>query len=326
MCQRGSRQNATPVDGGPTRFYRNVMATLRSDIGHLAWLFAFEAAGRLSSFTRAAQELGVTQAAVSKQIVALEGHLGRKLFHRRARGVELTPAGRELLATTSPALGAIARTMREVQQKPDGRLSVALSIPLSQYWLMPRLPDFTARHPDIAIRVIARDEPEQAPDTDVLVVFARPDSPLVAGAQRLFGASVVAMASREFLQAHPLHTVSDVLRAPLVQHDAPDVSWLSWRDWAQSVGEPAHAPRPALSVSRYEDAVIAAQRHQGVALVWCIEGHPLPSEGGLLPVPGPALVAPGAIYLVVRDRSRPGIDDLVEWLVEQAGNRMPGMG
>lgn len=305
--------------------YPKVMPSLRSDIGYLAWLFAFEAAGRHLGFTRAAEELGVTQAAVSKQIVALEAHLGRKLFHRRARGVELTVAGRELLDTTSYALGAIARTMRDLRDARDGPLTVALSIPLSQYWLMPRLSDFTARHSGIAIRIIAQDEPEKAPDADLQVVFAQADNALVTGAQRLFGASVVAMASQEFLEAHPLHTVSDVLRAPLIRHDAPDSSWLSWRDWAHHAGADTQSLRPTLSVSRYEDAVIAAQRHQGVALVWCIEGQPLPSEGGLRPVPGPAMAAPGAIYLVVRDRTRPGVEDLIAWLAEQAGERAPGI-
>lgn len=300
------------------------MASLRSDIGYLAWLFAFEAAGRLSSFTRAAQELGVTQAAVSKQILALEAHLGQKLFHRKARQIELTGAGRELLATTSLALGAIARTMRDLQQAQDGPLTVALSIPLSQYWLMPRLPDFTARHPDISIRIIAQDEPQKALDADLLVVFASADDPLVTGAQRLFGATVIAMASQEFLQAHPLHTISDVLHAPLIHHDAPDSSWLTWRDWAHHAGADARSLRPTLSVSRYEDAVIAAQRHQGVVLVWCIEGQTLPTEGGLHPVPGPAMAAPGAIHLVVRDRSRPGIEELIAWLAEQTGDRATG--
>lgn len=300
------------------------MASLRSDIGYLAWLFAFEAAGRHSSFTRAADELGVTQAAVSKQILALEAHLGQKLFRRKARRVELTAAGQQLLDTTSFALGAIARTMRDLQESQDGPLTIALSIALSQYWLMPRLSDFTARHPGIPIRIIAQDEPEKALDADLLVVFARSDNPLVSGARCLFGATVVAMASRDFLQAHPLHSISDVIRATLIHHDATDSSWLTWRDWAQHAGADVHSLRPTLSVSRYEDAVIAAQQHQGVALVWRINGQTLPTEGDLLPVPGPAMAAPGAIYLVVRDPSRPGIEELIAWLADQAGNGATG--
>lgn len=297
------------------------MSSIRSDIGYLAWLFAFEAAGRLGSFTRAAAELGVTQAAVSKQIVALEDRLGQRLFHRRPRHVELTPAGQELFATTTFALGAIARTMRDLRRVEDPPLTIALSIPLSQFWLMPRLAEFTAAQPQIPVRIIAQDDPATVRGADVHLRYDMFDAAPPAGARRLFGATVMAMASPQFLERHRLATPADVIAAPLIHYDAPDRSWITWRDWAAHCGLAPGPLRPALSVSRYQDALIAAQQHQGIVLVWCIDGRPLVAEGHLLATPGRPLPAPGAFYLHGGDRQRPGLQLLTDWLVSLSDRR-----
>ena len=289
------------------------MGSLRSDIGQLAPLFALEAAGRLGSFTRAAQELGVTQAAVSKQIVALEERLGQRLFHRRPRNVELTEAGRELFATTALALGSIARAMREVQRRPFAPITVALSVRLSQLWLMPRLQDFSASHPDIAIRIIAQDSAEAVTGVDFSVTFKGPKAEFGPGWTPLFAAEIRAMASESFVRRHPMQTAADVLCAPLIQYDAPDQSWLTWGDWARAAGLSSGDLRPSLSVNRYEDAVAAALGGQGTLLAWCSGDRPLIAEGSLVALPGPVLQAPGSFYLR-QTGHQPGTDEVREWI------------
>lgn len=291
------------------------MASLRSEIGQLTSLFAFEAAGRLGNFTRAAEELGVTQAAVSKQIVALEARLGQKLFDRKARCVALTAAGQDLYATTAFALGAVARTMRDLQRPADRPLTIALSVPLSQFWLMPRLPEFTARHPNLPIRIIAQDAPQTAKDADFIITFIGHDEP-TDGAAPLFGAQIIAMAAPDVLRAQNLATMADVARAPLIHYDAPDRSWLTWRDWAVAAKQAVAGIRPALSVSRYQDALTAAGQGQGVVLVWCIDGRPLIAKGDLVAVPGPILPAPGAFYLRQGD-DRTGMAEVAAWLAQR---------
>ncbi len=286
------------------------MSSIRADIGPLSALFAFEAAGRLGSFTRAAGELGVTQAAVSKQITTLEERLGLRLFIRRARHVELSPAGSELFVTTTAALASIARTMRELQAADRPPLTIALSIAMSQFWLMPILPDFTARHPDIPLRILSQDDLEGVA-ADIVIRFAAQEVP---GALRLFEAEVMAMASPRFLERHPLRGAADVLAAPLIHYDTPDRSWIGWREWAAHAGlAPARTPR-ALSVSRYQDALIAALRDQGVMLTWGFLGRPLIAGGDLVPVPGPRIPAPGAFYLSTRTPERDGVRAVVDWL------------
>lgn len=294
------------------------MASLRAEIGPLSSLFAFEAAGRLGSFTRAADELGVTQAAVSKQIVALEDWTGQRLFHRKPRHVELTEAGQALFSATTVGLGTIARSMRDLQEVDERPLTLALTIPLSQLWLMPRLKEFTAAYPDIALKVDAKDPRDTAVTADFTILFHPNGNALPQGCRHLFGGEVRAMASRAFLARHRLQTPSDVLRAPLIQYDAPDRSWLTWRDWAVEAGIDSGRLHPALSVSRYEDALIAARTHQGAVLVWFINGQPLISGEELEPLPGPILTAPGAFYLQAGPL-RPGAEAVLDWLIRLSG-------
>jgi LysR family glycine cleavage system transcriptional activator len=201
------------------------MPSIRADVGPLATLFAFEAAGRLGSFTRAADELGVTQAAVSKQVAALEQRLGRKLFVRRARHIELTPAGGELFATTSAALASVARAMREIQALDHAPLTIALSIAMSQFWLMPILPEFTDRHPDIRLRILSQDDLSNLSGADIVISFQTDPGP---DDIRLFGGEIVAMASPGFLRAHRIATAADLLTTTQdsIRHPEPELDFL----------------------------------------------------------------------------------------------------
>jgi DNA-binding transcriptional LysR family regulator len=295
------------------------MPSIRADVGPLATLFAFEAAGRLGSFTRAADELGVTQAAVSKQVAALEQRLGRKLFVRRARHIELTPAGGELFETTSAALASVARAMREIQALDHAPLTIALSIAMSQFWLMPILPEFTDRHPDIRLRILSQDDLSNLSGADIVISFQTDPGP---DDIRLFGGEIVAMASPGFLRAHRIATAADLLTTPRIQYDTPNRSWISWAEWASHARlDPPRPSSHALSVSRYQDALLAAIRDQGAVLAWSFDGEiPFPN-GELVLVPGPRIPAPGAFFLSVADPSRPGVREVVGWLRDRAGRK-----
>jgi LysR family transcriptional regulator, glycine cleavage system transcriptional activator len=119
-------------------------------------LKAFEAAARSESFTRAAEELNVTQAAVSQQVKALEATLGVKLFSRERQRLVITEAGREYLAVIRDALDRIAvGTERLVQRQTSGVLTVSTSPDFAAKWLVHRLGRFAEAHPDIDLRVSA---------------------------------------------------------------------------------------------------------------------------------------------------------------------------
>ena len=129
---------------------------LRSHLPPLTWLRAFEAAARTLSFTTAAGELNVTQAAVSKHVKSLEQHLRHQLFIRRPRGLELTKSGAAYLPKVQDALDRLAIGTREVfGLRRTESLTLRCAVSFAVNWLAPRLPHFLERHPDTSIRIIS---------------------------------------------------------------------------------------------------------------------------------------------------------------------------
>jgi LysR family glycine cleavage system transcriptional activator len=113
----------------------------------------FETAARLKSFTRAAEELGVTQAAVSWQVKALEQRLGQPLFRRLPREVVLTPAGERLARAASEAMTLLRTAISDLSDQPGGVLSITSAESMAIQWLAPRIGAFQLAHPDVAVRL-----------------------------------------------------------------------------------------------------------------------------------------------------------------------------
>ncbi|RJG40497.1 LysR substrate-binding domain-containing protein [Mesorhizobium sp. DCY119] len=289
------------------------MSSYRSEIGSLAMIFAFEAAGRLGSFTAAAEELGVSQAAVSKQIGFVEERLGISLFFRRHRRVELTADGQRLFSAANAGLSSIASTMQEIRETGRRPLTILLSISLSRFWLMRVLPEFTRQHPEIAVRIISQDDlgAAQGAGTDIVIRYG---DVLPENGIRLFGADVMAMASPRFIERHPMTTPEDVLTVPLIHYDTPDREWIRWEDWRLAAGLTLRLPSPAISVSRYQDAFAAAQQDQGILLAWNVDDVAVHAADGLVPVPGPRIRVPGSFYMQCGPERRAEVEAMVQWL------------
>ncbi len=129
---------------------------MRSDLPPLTWLRAFEAAARTLSFTTAAGELNVTQAAVSKHVKSLEQYLRHQLFIRRPRSLELTKSGAAYLPKVQDALDRLAIGTREVfGLRRTESLTLRCAVSFAVTWLAPRLPDFLKRYPDTSIRIVS---------------------------------------------------------------------------------------------------------------------------------------------------------------------------
>ncbi|MDQ0457269.1 LysR substrate-binding domain-containing protein [Rhizobium paknamense] len=194
----------------------------------LAAIRAFEAAARLESFARAAEELGTTSAAISQHVRALEDWLGQPLFARKARGVTLTKAGRAFGTEVSAGLGMIA-TAAERLRKPARSHHVSLSCLPSvvNHWLGERLPDFQKRHPDLQVSISYSADAQSAEQagTDLLICHGRQPSP---DAVLLISGETRPAASPEFIAAHgPFDQPRDLLTAPLL-HDKSPASWSRW--------------------------------------------------------------------------------------------------
>lgn len=227
-------------------------------------LKAFEAAARSESFTRAAEELFVTQGAVSHQVKALEETLGVKLFSRERQRLVMTEAGREYLAVVRDALDRIAvGTERLVQRQTSGVLTVSTSPDFAAKWLVHRLGRFAEAHPGIDLRVSA---------TIQQVDFAREDVDLAvrhgdgnwAGldAMRLCSEQLFPVCSPKFVSGrNRIAKASDLLKFPLLRLD----DWKTWARWFDAAGVSAAAvPGPVLN--RASMLIDAAVDGQGIAL------------------------------------------------------------
>jgi len=227
-------------------------------------LKAFEAAARSESFTRAAEELNVTQGAVSHQVKALEATLGVKLFNRDHQQLTLTEAGRDYLAVVRDALDRIALgTERLVQRQTSGVLTVSTSPDFAAKWLVYRLGRFAESHPEIDLRVSAT-----APHVD----FAREDVDLAIrhGDGKWPGLDAVRLCSeRLFPVCSPklisgrnrIKTAADLLKFPLLHLN----DWTTWSRWFEAAGvsDPvAHGP----SVNQASMLIDLAVDGQGIAL------------------------------------------------------------
>jgi LysR family glycine cleavage system transcriptional activator len=201
-------------------------------------LRAFEAAARHLSFTRAADELAVTQAAISHQIKALEATLGVQLFVRRNRTLRLTDAGQSYLPALTGAFDAIdAATRRLAQVDRAGVLTVSVLPSFAAKWLVPRLGRFRERHPDIDVHIAPKEELTQfdRDDVDVGVRYGGGNWPGLR-VVRFLTEDVFPVCSPR-LQAGPvpLETPDD-LRHHTFLHDDDPIGLLAWPEWLRMAG------------------------------------------------------------------------------------------
>jgi LysR family glycine cleavage system transcriptional activator len=239
-------------------------------------LRAFEAVARRLSFRASAEELHLTQSAISRQIQSLEEELGTPLFIRGTRHVEITSAGMALLRSVVPMLDRLDATVRQIRTA-RGRRQVSLSTfaSLASLWLIPRLQAFQRLHPDIDIRVIANDALADLddPDLDLVLRYCHPDD-APPGAHRMFGEFVTPAVGAGLAEqarlglAPPLAVPADLSRHTLLEEDdnRGSAEYLSWRYWLRQHGQPQLEPVRWIYLNFTYQQVQAALAGQGVAL------------------------------------------------------------
>jgi len=245
------------------------MSRLRRALPPLASLLPFEAAARHESFTRAADELHLTQAAISRQIRALEEDLGVALFVRSHRAVTLSDAGWQLARAISSGLESIATCADRLRsRRGDDDIVVLAEIHVAMYWLIPRLPGFHASHADIRLRVNASTQPltytEESFDI-ALQCSARPSGafvPVFSVPDAVFPVCSPAVAAEDSI------ALADLQRYPLLHcRDDPNDGWISWDAWLEAVGARASALEGTV-FDNYPVVLQAALMGQGIGLGW----------------------------------------------------------
>ncbi len=290
-------------------------------------LRAFEAVSRHLNFRAAADELALTQSAVSRQIQALEEEVGASLFHRHTRAVEMSAAGAVLLRTVAPSLERIDGAVRQIRSS-TGRKMVALSTfaSFASLWLIPRLEAFQRENADVDIRIDASDSLIELGTSDLdLVLRYGLAAAMPAGAVRLFGEQLTPVASPWLLKSSPsIKTAQDFSRFTLIEAgDAQrtHLEWLTWRRWFDEKGLKKTEPARWLYFSYAYQMVQAALTGQGIVLARLPLIAESMANGDLIePLPKLRMDSPLAYWLIVGPRSsaRPEIQAFCNWLRTQA--------
>ncbi len=300
--------------------------------GHLR---AFEAVARHLNFRAAAEEMALTQSAVSRQIQSLEEEVGVSLFLRHTRAVELTSAGAQLLLAVQQSLPRIDGAVRQIRQSA-GRKSVSLTTfaSFASMWLIPRLEAFQRDNPEIDIRIDASDTAVdlEVADVDIALRYAPPEN-MPTDAMRMFGETLTPVASPWLIKSNPpIQSPADIARFTLIEAgDAhrSHLEWLTWRRWFEVNGQSRAQPKRWLYFNYAYQMVQAALTGQGLVLARSSLIAESLANGDLVEVlPRHRLDSPMAYWLLVGPRSalRPEIRAFCDWLREQAATTRETIG
>jgi DNA-binding transcriptional LysR family regulator len=307
-----------------------ILHIMRRKIPSLQALACFDAAARHESYTRAAQELALTQGAVSRQITALEEFVGVPLFRRTRHGVVLTERGADYAAQIAPRLHGLEQDTLDVMS-PQGRggsIHLAAVPTFATRWLIPRLPGLAALHPDITVHIETRTRPFMFADTPFDAALYTGTAEQVshwAGTRSvwLLAEEVLPVCSPQFLGTQTTLTPEAIARCALLQQSTRPEGWRQWFD-AMGVAAPL-----ALAGPRYElfsMTVAAAAQGMGVALVPRLLIEAELAHGELVVACDKPLRGERSYYLMMPERTedKPALQAFARWLEAMAGAQSTG--
>jgi len=290
----------------------------------LGFIQGFEAAARNLSFTKAAEELFITQSAVSRQVKALEDHLGVTLFERRQRALALTESGHALYRVATDVLERLQAATDQLRASGHSRqLSLTTTTGFASLWLIPRLQRFTRLNPDVDVRISATTTVINLERSlvDLAIRYCRPED-VPERAIRLFGEEVVVVCSRSLLRdrSRPLKRPHDLKHHVLLHFDYAGAQFIDWGTWLTSLGIADLKPAGALHFSQYEQIIQAAISGQGVALGRQPLVNDLIQSGALVAPFRKAVVGSRAYFIIQSEHgaAKPHVRQFAAWLMEEA--------
>lgn len=292
----------------------------------LSLLQTFEVVARHGSFTLAADELCLTQSAVSRQIKSLEDQLGLPVFRRLHRAIELTTEGQRLFEAVTKGLAEIESCVTGLRAATENpQITVSASVAFSYYWLMPRLERFSARHPEIDLRILATDQKVdlRQEGADVAILYGDGQWQGVV-AHRLFGERVYPVCSPSYLRNHTeLRAPSDLLDQTLLHLDGGGNIWggVDWRIWLMTQGVTGQPVRRGVRLNSYPMILQAAEAGRGVALGWSYITDDMLAEGRLVCPVEKVMETRDSYYVGALEEAveTPAIADFLQWMRDEIG-------
>lgn len=291
---------------------------MRRVLPSLPALTVFEASARHGSFTRAAEELNLSQSAVSKRVASLENFLGTPLFERVRQRIVLTEAGQHYLARIREALEIMEEATMETLAFRSGEsiLNIATLPSFGNRWLLPRIGRFAKIYPQIALNVMARQWPFDLTQENIDVAIFYAATPWPGGpSERLIGEEVIPVCAPGLL---PGPSMTALAGLPLLHHRARP---RAWQRWLEEGGETAVDAFRGSRFEQFDMIIRAAIAGAGVGLVprFMVETE---LAQGLLEAPFPrGMESAEAYYLVYPERKRalPALQVFRAWILKEAG-------
>ncbi len=282
----------------------------------IASLLALEALDRLGSASAAAEELSLTQSAISRQLQVLEGQMGVQLLLRDRKQLRLTPAARDYVRQVRSMLQQLAQASLKLRANPTGgSLNLAILPAFGMHWLAPRLADFARRHPEVTVNLSTRLRPFdfEAESFDAAIHYGQRDWPEVDYLP-LMTEQVVPVCAPGLLAAMPASAAALTAHPLLYLETRPD----AWERWMVAQGVVAAMPR-GMIFDQFATMTQAAIHGLGIALLPTYLAERELAEGRLVVAFGTTLQSVGSYYLVW-PKNRPGRQPLLSfrgWLAGQ---------
>ena len=294
---------------------------------HLNALRALEASLRHKSFSDAADELGITPAAVGQRVRSLEEYLGRKLLHRTRTGVIPTDEAMRAEALLHTGMSALSSALEHLRlADPERRLSVTLPASFAEQWLAPSIWEFYRRHEEIDLRLDAsnRDVDLITEGFDFAIRFGRATAAPLEEAH-LFDDAVLPVCSPEFLKRYPMHPgLRSLAGIPLIHVDnrTSDPGWVGFDGWGAAFGFDQTGLGTGVRYSSFSSGLKSAIDGQGLVLSGLVEAFNAIRDGALIAPFGPALRCKTEFsYRLIWVADRPQTDvgaDFKEWVLAKA--------
>ena len=304
------------------------MKNFQSELRYLPCIVAFETVARYGNFTKAATELCITRAAVSRRIKTLESYLGTRLFNRLHRGVTLTSDGTTLFEIASSRLRDIAEIQTRLRsQSAKTHINVTMTMAFANFWLVPRLGNFREAFPDIDIRMVVSDQylDLEQDDVDLAIRWCNQNRFNNQG-ELLFHGSCIPICSPSYIERMGvLESPDDLSDMSLIYLEGPYLPDTKWPQWFKHFEIEPPPEINCIFVDSYTSMVQAAMSGQGIALGDTPFLDHLKGTGSII-WPLSVEPVPTGSFRIIQSRlnqDNQAIDQFRNWLLSQAKSTPP---